>query len=702
MTGAEAQASPAARRELAAMGALYVAAVLLYVLLGRGEVVPLVSPDEFTYGHLARSLADGHGFTWRGDPVHLRSALYVLAIAPTWLVHNTLTAYALTKALGAALLSTLIVPVWLLARQVCGSRAALLVATLALAGTWMVTSALVLTENLALPLATGCLAATVTAIRRPGSHWGFVALALAALAAWARFQLVLLLPVIVLALVIDVARTPAGDPRAARLRAHGRVLVIAAAVLAIGLVVAIADYELVTGSYSGTQNFAPSAGSVVSAIGKSWIALFTMAGFLPLVVAASLGTSRRAWRDEAAGPLLAVLVPATVLFVTVSGWATAGFRVPWPIQRYVEYVLPLAFVLLGAVAARPALLPRRAWVIGLLLGAGVLLGPAAEPLEGRAYYAVATGARQLLGAAAGTGTAIAALLVAGAGLALLLVWPQPNPRALGAGGCAAIALTLLVVALQGQAGWRWQIDQAHLWRSGFPADLRAVDHAAGGPLARTFLTTSHSRFETVDFFNRDITQAFVPDRPIGSGRTLQGRTCVWSVDRGGLAHFESGCGARPSRLYLDDPTAVLTFAGEQRAVRIAGLGRVVEVPGPPAPLRLRAIAIRPCDDRSLVLRGGRVLGFAPRRCRGALSLLEWLDAPGTLAVAVRGGAAVHSSQVGRRLFRLPARRVTTIRVQVPRGFSRLDMRFDRQELPAGLPDVDAVILTQGGSRHRLL
>ena len=40
------------------------------------------------------------------------------------------------------------------------------------------TSSLLLTENLALPLATGALCATVMVLREPGSRWFWVALGL--------------------------------------------------------------------------------------------------------------------------------------------------------------------------------------------------------------------------------------------------------------------------------------------------------------------------------------------------------------------------------------------------------------------------------------------------------------------------------------------------------------------------------------------
>ena len=103
-----------------------------------------------------------------------------------------------------------------------------------------------------------------------------------------------------------------------------------------------------------------------------------------------------------------------------------------------------------------------------------------------------------------------------------------------------------------------------------------------------------------------------------------------------------------------------------------------------------------------MLKSGRVLGFAPRACRSAFSTLLWLDRPATLVIGVRGGAADHVAQVGQQPFRIPAGKVTTIRVKVPAGSSRMDMRFDTQELPAGLPDIAAAVLVDGTQRRSIL
>src|SRR3954453_229353 len=83
---------------------LYLAAVVTYVVLGQRAKLPLMMPDELEYQHLARSLAGGHGFDWRGETFGLHAALYVYAITPAWLLSGGESPYGLAKALGAVLM----------------------------------------------------------------------------------------------------------------------------------------------------------------------------------------------------------------------------------------------------------------------------------------------------------------------------------------------------------------------------------------------------------------------------------------------------------------------------------------------------------------------------------------------------------------------------------------------------------------------
>ena len=97
-------------------------AVVVYAALGTRRDVPLFNPDEFIYGHLSQSLAHGDGLTWRGEPQRLISLLYVLLITPAWWLGSTVTGYAAAKIIGAAVLCTVAIPVYLLARTLLTPR----------------------------------------------------------------------------------------------------------------------------------------------------------------------------------------------------------------------------------------------------------------------------------------------------------------------------------------------------------------------------------------------------------------------------------------------------------------------------------------------------------------------------------------------------------------------------------------------------
>src|SRR5690242_4519373 len=129
-------AGPAWVRPTIAIVALYLVAVVVYVAPGTRRDLPYFHPDEFLYGHLSQSLAHGEGLTWRGDPQRLISLLYVLVITPAWWLGSTVTGYSAARIIGAALLCTVAIPVWLLARTLLTTSLALLAAALVLAGGW--------------------------------------------------------------------------------------------------------------------------------------------------------------------------------------------------------------------------------------------------------------------------------------------------------------------------------------------------------------------------------------------------------------------------------------------------------------------------------------------------------------------------------------------------------------------------------------
>ena len=128
---------------------------------------------------------------------------------------SVVNSYQAAKVLGAFLASSVVVPVWLLARAYVGPRLALIPAALCIVGlAWMQITEFMASENLAFPLATASLAATVMAMRDTRSRWIAVSLGFAMLAALSRTQMLVLPVILVVALIGDVLRQPRGRLRA--------------------------------------------------------------------------------------------------------------------------------------------------------------------------------------------------------------------------------------------------------------------------------------------------------------------------------------------------------------------------------------------------------------------------------------------------------------------------------------------------------
>src|SRR3954454_23457742 len=102
----------------APIAALYLLAVAVYAVLALRTQLPVLFPDEFRYFHLERSLADGEGFDWSGQPIDQTARLYIYAIAPLWAIfESTVDAWRASKVFVTLALCTQVVPVWWLARE---------------------------------------------------------------------------------------------------------------------------------------------------------------------------------------------------------------------------------------------------------------------------------------------------------------------------------------------------------------------------------------------------------------------------------------------------------------------------------------------------------------------------------------------------------------------------------------------------------
>jgi len=672
------------------LAGLYVVAAALYVVLALHSPLPVLFPDEFRYSHLARSLADGQGFDWRGAHVDQSAALYVYFLAPAYaLLHSTVDAYHASKVLGTLVLCAQVVPVWLLARELVGPRLALVPAALSVAGTWMLTSAETVTEVLAFPLATAALCVAVMALRRPGSRLGWLALGLLVLATWARIQLAVLVPALLAAFLLDALRDPA--QRRVRLMAH-RPYLLTTATAFLGLALVALVVPSVTGDYAGFFDLRPSLGRVLSKTGLQLLELVALGAFAPVLLAAGALVSPRAWRDDATGPLLAVFWPAALATALQSGFFLAGYPPAVSgIGRYVTYAVPLALILATLLMTRPQLLTRASLAIAGLLALTLLARPGIEMMgEERATWATAYRVHQVLG----LGTGLALTVVALATLAVAAgLWRRGGARA----ALVLAAVLGAVFAVQGQASW-WQMDKTgSSFRTTLPADLEWVDHHTGGPVALLGITQNAPQFDDLDFFNRSITQAYGPKAGL-AGRRVEGKICTFQFAVSGAVEVQPDCGPVPHRFLINDPSARVTFRDEIRSASHPNVGRLVEV-APAAIPRAQSLVILPCPRRTPDYHSDVpdiTPPTVPITCRAALTGALWLDAPATVQVRYRGGRVPQTVTVAGKAYTIPAGRDSTVRFPAATGYSQFTAQHDWTS-SAGTPQVRSVALVRGGT-----
>jgi hypothetical protein len=669
-----------------------------YVVLALVLPLPVIYQDEGFYQHLARSLAHGQGFMWRDEPVQLRSALYVYLLAPIWLVASGVRAWEIAK-VETALLSCLVaVPVWLLARELLSRRLALLTVALSLAGTWMAGSGSLMTESVALPLATGSLALTVQALRRPSAKLPWLALLLALLAAWARLQLVVLVPVIVAALLLDVARHGRRWRTAAR--RHRAPLIATAALLAVAAVVVGLTGRSAIGGYSAVAGFRPDAVAVLRSSGLELLQLAALCGVLPMLLLGALVLRPASWRDPVIGPLLAVLVPAVLALAVQNGFYVGGVDGLWPIQRYMIYAAPLLLVFAVTAVTRQRLLGR--WtVLAVVLWSTTLLWmpEVAERSEQRAAFATVERIRDLLPSASAGTAMVVATLALGTIVGLSTLVGRLRGRQVAPAAVGASLLVLLV--MQTVTAMAWQLGVERTARKQLPQDLAWVDHHSHGPVSVLQLTTSASEFPLLDFFNEDIARVYAFDTA-PPGPVLPGKSCRWVILPDGFAKFAPGCPPPSDQFFINDPFGHLTFYNEISTAKDAKLGRIVTVRGRP---RVRSAVSMPCsrplpNEEPVTL---RVLPDQPAACRPMLSALLWNDRPGIVRVGVRGApSAAHTARVGTKEYAIAPGGTTTLSIPVRTGQSDLAVTFDWAQRSPLDPEVVSVDLEQDGRRTSLL
>jgi hypothetical protein len=678
---------------------LFLGSFVVYLILSLRSPLPVMWPDEFRYAHLARSLADGNGFVWRNESLSQPAALYIYALTPLWAIFkSTVAAYHASKVLNCLALSAQVFPVYLLARPLLGRRLALVPAALTVAGTWMIVSAHIITEDLGIPLATTALCLLAMTLYRPSNRTGFLAIAFALLAAWARIQLAVLLPAIALSLTLDILVRQRGEERRERLDAHLFYLATAVGVSVVGLILVIAAPG-VAGNYKDIFGDRPSVGRAFEKTALEMGGLVTASGFIPVLLMAAASMRPAAWRDSKAGPLLRVFWPAALATCVQAGLFLAGVGTHralwWGIERYVVYALPICFVAVCVLARNRRLVDWRVLAGAAALGLLLLLHPGRVAVsEERAAWSMGYRLHQLIGTGTGVSLALAALL--GVGIVAGVRKYRADRTLL-----ALLGVTACIFAIQDQASWHFLTNVTRTFRNSVPADLQWVDQNSHGPVAVIDVTATDPTIDTLDFFNRNLVGAYGP--PTGlKGRPMNGKTCSWVVDPDGTMRFQPGC-SNPHAFFVNDPFARMTWQNETYSVTNPQVGRIARLG--PGPEKLRSLLILPCPRTTptFSLTSTKVIpSDAPINCAPGMAGEVWSQAPGRITVRYVGGNVARKASLNRKVWQIPPHRVTTVSFPVPRGVYRFTLSQNWQRNVGNPRIADVRLDSDGGTSVPLI
>lgn len=408
------------------------ASFAIRVVAAAAHPVPRLFPDEYIYTAIARSLAQGHAPSIRGASAHFPALLTPLLAAPLQAIASPVTAFRLTQAENALLMSLAAVPVYLIARRLSLSTChALLCALFTVAIPDLVFSAYTISDPAAYPLVLAAVAAGLAALERPQRSTQLLFLAFAGLATFDRVQYVVL---------------PVAFFAAAAFLDRRRVLSTQRLPLVLCLLPALGGLAIgasrVLGYYSNVTNL--HVGMGVLRWSASSLFLLAFASGMVLVPGALVALARPHGRRERAFSALAISLTAAFVFEASLYGANGSARFH---ERYLFTLLPLVPLAFGLYAKHGY--PARRAV--LVLAAGLIAVVARLPLSG---YVAGLGRvdspflNSLYRLQPVMSVASASLFVAAVGTAALLLAVLVSRRG-GAAIAFAVAIGLLTVASLG-------------------------------------------------------------------------------------------------------------------------------------------------------------------------------------------------------------------------------------------------------------
>jgi hypothetical protein len=469
---------------IAAVGGLVLGSVVVRILVAQWHTAPRYWPDEYIYSAISHSLAHGH-LQVRGRPADFYAILQPLLAAPVWHFLPAYDAYRAIQAGNAIAASLVVLPLWLLGRELRLPRLttylicvyALLVPTLAMIP-------VTISDFVAYPLAIAAVAVGVRALNEPTRGGQIMFLCVAGLATLARIQYVAVIPAyLAAALILDRRRAPRRHP-----------LVFLALVPAgAGAVLAVTGYYAV-----GAGAFRLS---MLTWMGLQGFLLSLTAGvaIVPGAVAALLRPNNRVEKAFAAFTTVFILL----VFVEASSPAASEGRYK---ERYLLTIVPLLAVAFGMYMNSRR--PHRPIV--LLVGAALIVAALRIPVSGYTFNAPYYDSQTLnlawllqghLGASTSSLLILLVILV-GAAVAMAGLWKRP---------ISLVALPLSIAWLLVVSVVAIHIDGVFNKRASNPA---WIDQAAGEASVTAVATPASGRIELLRqlYWNASVKREVALDR----------------------------------------------------------------------------------------------------------------------------------------------------------------------------------------------
>jgi len=319
-----------------------------------------VMSDELQYAKLAISVADNLSLTphLRGEDVGIYSQLYPVLTAPFYGFLSMPDAFDAVHIFNPVVMASAAVPVYILARELdLPKLAATAVATVSVLTPWMLLSTVVMTEALAYPMFLWGILAIHRAVVKPSPLRDLTALAVLALAFFARTQFLALVVVYLVVVLLSELAHPAATAEAGRrlgvLRERGRGLVrghpfllVSASGAALFLLLSRERYRELLGNYENAASLRPFPSGLLESVVQHLDRVAVGVGVIPLIaglgwaIAAALRPPNRQQHVFALIVLTAVPLLAWQVATFILRFAEAG----GVYDRYLFYITPLLFL----------------------------------------------------------------------------------------------------------------------------------------------------------------------------------------------------------------------------------------------------------------------------------------------------------------------------------------------------------------------